>query len=167
MIYVIVGKTCSGKTSLRKYFENQGFIGFEASNYAKRAIEENRVSDIYELFNRVSKNKISKMIHNNISKLKSKNIVISGLRTPEEVEYIKKLYDTRVIGIYTSDKKCFERFKKGEKNSRTFEWFYKNKICGDYSLGLDIIFRKYVDFFIENNSSPAELNIKLEKIIDS
>jgi len=84
MIYIIVGKSCSGKTSARKYLESNGMKSFEASKYMKSYMEKHNMSP-EELFEKFGKDFVSKLIFKEITKLKRKSqIIISGLRTPEE-----------------------------------------------------------------------------------
>lgn len=164
MILIIIGKSCSGKTILRKIIENEyGIIGFEASHIVKEYIKNKNMS-LNNLFTNYGKDFVAQHI---IQHSTDKNYVISGFRTVEEIEYIKKYNKVLVITIYSSDRKCFQRSVDRNRNDtqNSFENFYLNKLCADYSLGLAESIRRYSDYFIENSDDISILKNKINKII--
>ena len=168
MIYIIVGKSCSGKTSVKEYFEKQGRICFEASKYMKENINHYGLSP-EELFKKFGKDFVSKLIFKEISELKENNpIVISGLRTPEEIQFFKNKIKTKVLGINVSDKICFQRNidRNREDVENDYENFLKKRIEFNSLIGLSEVFKNHVDFWIENENTIEELHSKLKKILE-
>ncbi len=168
MIYLIVGKSCSGKTSAREYLESKGVKSFEASKYIKSYMKKYNMAP-EELFGKFGKDFVSKLIFKEIKKLKRKaSIVISGLRTPEEIIFFKNNSETKIVGIKASDNICFQRNleRKREDILIKFEEFIKKRIKFNSKIGLTEVFQNYVDVWIENENTFEELKMKLNEILD-
>jgi len=164
MIYIIVGKSCSGKTLMREYLEKKGFKGFEASSFVELAMNKYNLN-LEDLYKKFGKDFVSKQILKQIKMGSKSDIAISGLRTIEELNYFKKNTDVKVIGIYTSDKECFRRTIKRKREDFTNDFFnfFSKKICSDYELGLSKIFG-IVDIWIENDLDDID---KFYKEVDN
>ena len=164
MIYIIVGKSCSGKTLMREYLEKKGFKGFEASSFVELAMNKYNLN-LEDLYKKFGKDFVSKQILKQIKGGSKSDIAISGLRTIEELNYFKKNTDAKVIGIYTSDKECFRRTIKRKREDFTNDFFnfFSKKICSDYELGLSKILG-VVDIWIENDLEDID---KFYKEVDN
>lgn len=156
MVFIIVGKACTGKTTLRQYLENRGFKCFEASEILKKTCIEYSIESPEEVFDKFSKRYVAEEIFKNIKG--SDYAVISGLRTVEEIQYLKSRRNCIVIGLYSSDETCFKRAKTRGRNSdpKEFMDFYSRRICADYALGLAEIMSKYVDILIINEFNDVK-----------
>jgi len=168
MIYIIVGKSCSGKTSAKEYFESKGVISFEASKYMKESIKKHNLSP-EELFHKFGKGFVSKLINNDIKNIgKEELVVISGLRTSEEIKYFKDKIKTKIIGIKASDKTCFKRnIARGREDvERNYNNFIDKRINFNAKIGLSEVFDNLVDIWIENEKSLDELHNKLNEIME-
>ena len=157
MIHIFVGNSCSGKTEAAKYLSKKiNMPHFEASRFMKVIKEKFPDRSIESLCEEFGRDMVaSNMIKDN------PNIdpaAISGFRTSEEIKCIKGLGESLVIGIYASDRLCFIRNKLRNRpdNLRTFEDFYRKKICADYALGLGSIMQNDLDVLIENESSDKK-----------
>jgi dephospho-CoA kinase len=168
MIIIIVGKSCSGKTSAREHLESKGMISFEASKYMKEYINKYNLNP-KELFIKFGKDFVSKLIFQEIKKSEgSKSFVISGLRTVEEIEFLKNKSKVKIIGLNVSDEICFQRNleKNREDVIKEFSDFYSKRIDFNSKLGLDKIFQNYIDFWIDNNGDINNLKSKLDEFIE-
>jgi len=168
MIIIIVGKSCSGKTSAREHLESKGMIGFEASKYMKEYINKYSLSP-EELFIKFGRNFVSKLIFQEIKEAGGDNsFVISGLRTVEEIEFLKNKSKVKIIGINVSDETCFQRNleKNREDMLKKFSDFYSKRIDFNSKLGLNKIFQNYIDFWIDNEGDIENLKSKLDEFIE-
>lgn len=150
MIYLIVGKSCSGKTEAREYLEKQLNIpGFEASSFFHQAAIEHQISIAKDLYAIEGRDFVARRIQSNLQK--EVDALISGFRTPEEIEYMQQFNDCTVVGIYASDVTCFLRSQKRGRtdNYPTFLDFYVKKICDDYALGLAKIIANKLDYIVD------------------
>ncbi len=152
MIYVIVGKPCSGKTTVREYFEKRGLEGYEASRFMRDAKRKHATDSEEALFKMLGRDFVSREIQEQITT--DSDVVVSGFRVPEEIEFMARHNSVETIGVYAPDMKCFQRsLKRGrdKNNLNTFEAFFTKKICPDYSLGLAEIFARMVDHWLYND----------------
>ena len=168
MIFIIVGKSCSGKTSAKEYFESKGLISFEASKYMNESIKKYNLPS-EELFQKFGKCFVSKLIHNEIKNINDDaTIVISGLRTPEEIKFFKDKVKTKIIGIQVSNKTCFERNIERNRGDieNDYNSFIRKRIEFDSKIGLSEVFENFVDTWIENENTIEELHNQLGKILE-
>jgi adenylate kinase family enzyme len=166
VIYCLVGKSCSGKSTVAKYLKNKyNFKLFEVSDFIRQKSLSNPQFSINEIFSKFG----TTFVADEICKLVKKNelIVISGFRSPKEIKKIRKFDKYIVIGIYSEDITCFKRnLKRNRHDSKiTFEKFYKEVICPEYSMGLIDIFRFELDFFLKNTKIKNLFN-SIDKIIN-
>ncbi len=162
MIYIIVGKSCSGKSLAREHFESKGFVGFEASDYMKRSIEKHdlHMSKQYELFGR---DFIAREIYQDIQKGdETSPAVLSGLRTLEGLQYLDSVSRIETIGIRAPDRTRYDRnFLRNRHDANTnFQTFMKKKRekFETYS--------EMVDLWIENNGDLDSFYKRLDIIIN-
>lgn len=163
MIYIVVGQSGSGKTSVRLHLEGKGFQGFEASSYVKKAMKKYEIKSVEELLVQQGRDISARLIHEDMSAVSYKNeIVITGFRVPEEIKYFKSRFETKVIGLYTDPLTSFvriisERRSDRSDNPENFEKFFRQKICNDNLLGLSSIMRDHLDIFLVNEGSLDKL----------
>ncbi len=147
MLIVIVGNSCSGKTTLREELAKLGYVTIEASDYFRKAkkfwtTQSNLPLNIWgmELL------------------LKEKgalldNAIITGIRTNEEVEYLKNHFELIVIALLTNEEKSYERaIIRSREQIGSFKEFLDNVIRVDEEIGLrDLI--SNADKYIQNNEN--------------
>lgn len=156
MIYLLVGYSGSGKTTVASFLKEQGFDIFEASDHFKKIRDELDLETPQQVYNSKSKDIVSKSI---ASKIRGNTpVAISGLRTKEEVNYFKSNYDCKTIWIYAELNKAYERCRERNRSDMppSFQEFLQTKILGDLSLGLGYVLENYVDEFINNSEEFPE-----------
>lgn len=168
-VVITLGNSGSGKSTARKFFQSNGFTGFEASDYSKRIrIRDSRSA--FEYFSQSeNKTKVVEMISKSIDKSKNGKFVISGLRIPEEVFFLKKRYSKIVvIGIYAPELVSYERvaIRKSREKFPDLKSFYFRRLIEDYALGLAEVYHKYCDYIIDNITTESEFIQKLRIIVD-
>ena len=118
MNYIFVGIPASGKSTARKYLaESLGFQGFECSDYVKDTCRELGLKP-GELFRQFGRDFAVRQILDDIT---AEPFVISGCRKPEEIRTMKDHYECKVIAVYASEKRCFQRYltRKRDENQKT------------------------------------------------
>ena len=151
MLVILVGNSCTGKTSLKEELLRQGYCAIEASDYIRRAYELKKV------------NKKEIKLPTNILAMKMildeyreslYHAVLTGVRTPSETEFLQKhLKSVLIVAIRADYKKCYERAqKRGRDHFDSFEEFMKRSIASDLQLGLDKL-SNMADLTITNNGN--------------
>jgi len=155
MNYIFVGKPAAGKSTARKFLVDRfDFQGFECSDYVHAACKEHKTTP-GDLHRRFGKDFVAKQILEHIVETP---FVVSGCRKPEEVKLLKAHYECKVIEVYASDKRCFNRHLDRKKDDiKTFEVFYHDKIMVNYSVGLNQVIMRHSDLMIDNDYDDKEL----------
>lgn len=157
---ILIGKSCAGKTTVLNKFYEAGYKCIEGSTIVREIQNEKGFKNILE---RCGNDIVARKIYKKCGKLDS-NIVISGLRTIAEVEYLKQHYSVFIVALYISDKEAYRRsIYRNREQYDFFQDFYLNKICYDYSLGLADLYRR-ADLFIQVENMSVE---EIYKIIVS
>lgn len=162
MIYVIVGKCCSGKTEAMRYFQKRGLGGVEASRYAAELKRESEVKTMDEVFAKYPMDTIARRI---CADLPNDSLVISGFRTVAELEYVRGMADSMTIAMKSSDHKRLERWMNREGHGKTDEDFW-TKTRSDDELGLSRLMCM-ADIPIENEGDLEELHRQIDSILES
>ncbi len=91
--------------------------------------------------------------------------VVEGLRSPEEVELLKKLTgaDIRILGILLGFRKRLERLKKRKRFENVTEEYLRKRDSREVGYGLGRLI-KSADFRIRNSGDLEDLRRKLEKL---
>jgi dephospho-CoA kinase len=153
MNYIVLGKSCSGKSTVRNYCADKlhTLYSFEASAVIKNAKKQYNTDSMDKLFELHGKNFVAEKL---LTKLNDEHpFIISGFRTIEEIEKIKQEYPVNIISLVVPDEICFQRAISRKRNDAplTFTDFYINKICADYSLGLAKAISKHTDIPLQNS----------------
>ncbi len=164
MIYVLIGKSASGKTTAREYFEANGFIGYEASSFINNAKTRTGIVNSEALLLKLGMDYVAKEISKSLHK--DIDAVISGFRTVQELDCIKQIGSVKTIGIYSADELCLNRYNSRKRDNECLSPidFYK-KLCADYSLGLGKLLSEHVDHWVINDASTEALFTQLDPFI--
>lgn len=175
MIIVVIGKPCTGKTFFREYIKKKDdIISYEASDYIKMAKYKYNISETRLLLNKIGSNYVTKNIYNIITKkkkLESNNIVISGLRTLEEVDFLVKKFGevkVKIILIQANVFLCYLRNIKRNRCDKEMCFFkFINRGRRDVKLGMSKIIKKYNVIKITNNTTKNNFKQNIEKCINN
>lgn len=153
-MFLLIGKSCTGKTTILNRLSKSGYMCFEGSEIVRKVQKEKKYQNIFEIY---GKDIVVKYIHEKYGEL-ANNAIVSGLRTEEEVHYLKQHYSIYIVSLYISDKESYIRnLKRQREQYNSFEDFYLNKLCYDYSLGLANLYRKSNLFIEEENLTINEV----------
>lgn len=149
---ILIGKSCAGKTTVLSKFYEAGYKCLEGSKIVREIQNEKGFKNILE---RCGDDIVARKIYKKCENC-DLNIVISGLRTIAEVEYLKQYYSVLVVALYISDEEAYRRsIDRNREEYDSFQDFYLNKICYDYSLGLAELYRR-ADLFIQVENMSVE-----------
>jgi dephospho-CoA kinase/inosine/xanthosine triphosphate pyrophosphatase family protein len=169
-VIIISGYTGAGKTTSATYFKNKhGYYFLEESDVIKKEafISNFRESNLSNFVNEKVKSNdplyfIKLLIQNN--KVNSNKIVISGVRNPKEIEYLKEIFlNSKLIYI---DAPLELRYLRTKVNGRFFGKY--NKLCRitkqEKLWGMEKI-KKKSDFVIRNIGNIEYLLLQLDRVI--
>ncbi|GAF86333.1 unnamed protein product [marine sediment metagenome] len=169
----ITGMASAGKDTIAKYlkdkydFEWLNFSDILADEAKKKKIEPNKmnlskIGDEYR--KKYGMGGLAIGILKKIEKSKSENFVVTGFRSPEEVDYIRNHVDDFIlIEIRTKPEVRWNRRKKDDPQAE--EEFFERDRRDKELKGLDKVL-EIADEIVENNSSFEELYKKVDKVKD-
>ncbi|HEY1915731.1 MAG TPA: AAA family ATPase [Streptosporangiaceae bacterium] len=163
MISILVGLPGSGKTTIREHLEAQGWVGFEASTYITRAMRLYEAATLDELPAKAGPNIAARMICEELENLQpNQSVVISGFRSPNEINRAKALAEVTVIGLYLSTRMAYDRIKqrRGTRDNLTFTEF-KKRVEADYNLGVADILHHHTDAYVD---TARDIEVIVEEI---
>jgi len=137
MLVLIAGYACTGKSTLRKFFEENGILAVEASSFIAPLREEckkNGVGNIYETY---PKSIGAELIEHRYGEQLDHAVVV-GLRTMEEYLYFKERHHVKLMQLQASLSICYmrSRSRPNREHYDSPESFYEKRIATDNSLGL-------------------------------
>lgn len=163
LLIVLVGNSGSGKTSLREHLQDHGFLGFEAGTYADKICDNSKKSNLDFFMKHKNRVLVAKAIYRDIKAKKAENIVISGLRIPEEIIFLRKRFKNMyVIGLYAPENVCYRRTlnRKNRVHFPDLKTFILERMYEDYAHGLGYVFYRMLDFTIDNEKDDIEIGKK-------
>ena len=162
MLVIIVGNTCTGKTTINQELSRLGYCTIEASTFFKRAIENelagrNRDKLPLDIF-------AMTMIVNEFGDLLNK-AVLTGIRRERELEFLRQnVRESIVVAIKTNYEECYKRALERKRESiPTYEKFINENINNDLKIGLKRLIDT-ADITIINNGKSK--NLFLDNCID-
>lgn len=169
----ITGLASSGKDTVAKYLKDK--YKFEWLNFSDILIEEakkkklkpdkmnlSKIGDEYRKKHGMGGLAIA--ILQKIEKSKSENFVVTGFRSPEEVDYIRNNVDNfDLIEIRTDPNKRWERKKDSDPQNED-EFFERDRRDKEMK-GLGKVI-EMADEVIENDSNFQELYKRIDKLKD-
>ncbi len=152
MLVIVVGTTCSGKTSLRLEFQKRGYFTIEASEQLARCRE--RYLPEYDSLplNIFTASETIKEYGDCLG-----HALLTGLRTVEEFEYYRRFdFNTYLVAIHCDSRECYRRAKSRKREAiGNYEDFMAQRIQPDMDLGLDRLLLK-ADTILENREIPLQ-----------
>lgn len=154
MLVMVVGKACSGKTSLRKEFEKMGYLTVEASEYYRNSAKKNSLGlNIHNLpLNILTASEI-------ISQYgwKLNHSILTGTRTVEEYEcFCRYNYHVYLVALRCENRVCYERAKNRNRETfNSYEEFIEKRIVSDNKLGLGRLMDQ-ADLILDNQGKQVQ-----------
>ncbi|MEO7212068.1 non-canonical purine NTP pyrophosphatase [Mucilaginibacter sp.] len=175
-VFLISGPTCAGKTTLSTYLsEKYNYYHIEASDFMYLSYHERHginsnvnIGDFAEVALKENPSIVVNQIISNITKFKNIPVIVTGFRSPLEVENFKKKYagtlKIKVIYVSASDKTRYKRSLERNRNDaqKTYEKF-KEKDHQQENMGLSKIKEIYKSSIIRNEELIESLFAKFEK----
>jgi dephospho-CoA kinase/inosine/xanthosine triphosphate pyrophosphatase family protein len=174
-VLIVIGKTCSGKTTLgERAQQNAGFRWFEASDIVRAFRDRDTVSPdepIGDFAKRLLADKGQDVVARKILQLvegePNMPVVITGFRTLEELELVKsELPQSSVVLIEASERTRFERYlarARPGSTSRISE--FKSLDEGQWGFGLLRVAEDFADLKILNEGSLSDYHQQLDSVI--
>lgn len=168
--FIISGPSCAGKTTLSTYLQNNyNYYHLEASDFMYLSYYERhgtgstvQIGDFAESALKDNPSIVVDQILNHIKGFKHIPLVITGFRSPVEVEQFKKRYsgglDLKVIYIDADQQVRYDRNLLRNRGDvvKTLTKF-KGKDTQQYNMGLSVILNSYSRNILQNNGSLDEL----------
>ena len=173
-ILAIVGMPGSGKSEAANHFRKLGLPVISFSEIVKKPIESKKLPDTLEVHHNIRQEIRDKygyeamalLSHEKIEEAlkKHKLIVIEGMRSWEEYEYLKKNFSeakVHILALFVDKQKRYQRIKNraSRSNLRGEERDLDEML--QTHMGPTIA---YADYLIKNNFSLEELRHKLDEV---
>lgn len=165
-IFIITGPTCAGKTTIAEYLVNEfNYYHLEASDFMHNTYREHHgtnstilIGDFAERALLVDPGVVVDQINRNIKQHPGIPKVITGLRSPSEIDEFVKKYDKEFpVEIVYVEASFDNRFNRNRKRNRDKINIIKDKFVQldeqQQRMGLGNILSIYRDCVIENNST--------------
>jgi dephospho-CoA kinase len=180
MIIGITGKIGAGKGKIAAFLEKKGFKHLSVRHFLneeilKRNLPQTRDSAIY-VANELRKKSLTYLVEQVLAhtSLQNQNFTIESLRAPAEIEFLKNHgSDFHLIAVDADQKIRYERvsLRRGQFDSISFQKFIEDDVRESSSMdssqpNIEACV-KMADYFIENNNDEAELNKKIERILET
>lgn len=181
IIIGFAGKNCSGKGEAVKYLvEKYNFTASSLSDRIRDEIKRKGEEITRETLQQIAGDLrkefgpqvLAKRTWGKIVSKKIEKAVIDSIRSPEEVEFFKKLPNFYLISIEANPKLRFQRMigrgNRGHTDPKTWEEFVKSEERDDTGDGRNIeACIKMSDFQITNEGTEQELFKSLDKILSN
>lgn len=171
--YIVVGKTCAGKTTFGEHaLQKTDFRFVEASSIIRTFKDEYPEElDSYQLAKNVLKSKgpdiVAKTILELYSTDLSKGSVITGFRTIEELELIKNyIPQAKIVLVESSDKTRFQRYIQRGRGSQENNIDDFNSLDErQWAFGLLRVAEDFADIKITNEGKMEEYLLQIDSVL--
>jgi len=165
MLYLVSGPTCAGKTTLAEYLVRQyGYYHIEASDfmylsyYQKHGVGSSvNIRDFAHQVLQIDPSVVVRQIIDHLQQIGNASIVITGFRSPAEVNVFNALYtgkdNVEVIYIDASFDTRYERYVTRAREGETSEEEFRQENIKQDEMGLKDIGTSFCDDNLFNESS--------------
>jgi len=167
MVYVIVGKKCSGKSTFKDYVKsNFDCVVFETSDYTKIIKETHQVKDMTVVLERFGYDYVMKQIAKKIDPTRLN--VVSGARVSEGIDYLKNRFkDVCVVEIVATDKARYQRNLERNREDMKVGFDEFVTYCNEEDARLNKGRAIKSDVIIENNGTEQDFANKIKRLLDA
>lgn len=178
----LVGPIASGKGTVAKMLAEKGYAAYSLSDRIREEIKERGHEVTRDMLNMVSNELRGKMGADIWAKRTAdmivldnpERIVIDSIRNPEEVNFLKQRFGTKIIGIIGDQKRRYELFKARGTNFAGINSWEEFKQLDDRELIQTGDHKQQVaaclelaDIIIDNSGTVEDLQKKVEDFISS
>ncbi|WP_229121649.1 AAA family ATPase [Halapricum desulfuricans] len=173
LILCIVGPSCAGKTTSAEYIqERRDTDHFEASEFVKSRYSNSTFSGslmefVKTEFDREGKETFARPVCGEISEADESEAIISGFRTKQEVDFIKKKFsDVLVVGLYANSLLRYQRKLRRDNPESEYEYQdFLQKDFIEYNFGIMEMFDSEEDILIVNEGTLDNLYTTIDEQI--
>jgi dephospho-CoA kinase len=176
IILGLVGEIASGKGTVVKYLtKNYTISTHRFSDIMRDILDRLYVAHSRDslqgmsslLRNNYGENILAKVMARDIAEDKNDIIVIDGIRRMEDIEFLRKNQDFRLVFVETSLEKRYERIiKRGEniddRNKTLEEFKFDAQREAELTIGA---LKKYTDVILDNNGTLKDLERQIEEML--
>lgn len=175
-LYLVSGPTCAGKTTLAEYLVHQyGFYHIEASDfmylsyYQKHGVGSSvKIRDFAHSVLQEDPGIVVRQIMSHLQGIGNASIVVTGFRSPEEVDEFKELYtgsdNVEVIYMDAAFDIRFGRYVARARKGVTSEEEFLQENRRQNEMGLEEIGSKFCEDHLFNESTFDDLYILFDEV---
>ena len=172
-IILLTGKKAGGKSIFANICRNLKIPVFEMSDiiFDLMRIQKVKIDSIStgkfaeNLRDKEGKEVVAKKVFEKTKTIKNNLILISGLRSIEELNYFKKYANSILINVDADDKIRFERIqKRGRKSDPVNYNMFLVREISENKLGINKLLPQ-ADVIIKNNKGMEEFERKIKDLI--
>ncbi len=178
----LVGPIASGKGTIVRILKDKGYVAYSLSDRIREEIimrdlpvtrkTLNTVSN--ELRETLGSDILAKRTAEIIEREMAQLVVVDAIRNPAEVNFLKKRFGAKIIGVVADQVKRFDFFIKRGTNTAGIASWEKFKALDDAEMAQQGAYKQQVDgslkladIVIKNNGTIEKLREKVEEIISS
>lgn len=175
MIICITGFPGSGKSDAAKILAANGYKRYELSSVvwdlmSKAAMErtpENVKNFATMIRNKYGREVVAKLLFKKIKSLHNSRIVVVGLRSKSELNYIRKRAKTITIALVAPPKIRFARILKRHRpgDPKTLSQFIKNRDNVELKWGINSVINS-ADYIIANTRTESDLRKEVNEVLE-
>lgn len=175
LVLGVTGMPGAGKATASEIVRKLGFdvvvMGDEIRAEAKRrglsATPENLGKIMLKIRAEEGQGALAKRCIPKIFASKSKRILIDGIRSPEEVEEFRKVFQNfKVIAIHAAPKTRFERLKHRGRSDAPKDWsMFMERDKRELSVGIGEVIAT-ADYMVINDGTKEDLRRNLLKLVE-
>ncbi|MEM4703432.1 MAG: AAA family ATPase [Candidatus Pacearchaeota archaeon] len=173
MIISVIGTIGSGKDTVANFFVKKGFKKIVMSDFLRQIEKHRKIKPTranlrklqLELRKKYGEDILMEMLLSEIVEKNLKNVVVSGLRTPQQIIFAKRKLKSKVIFVDADPKERFIRIRARGRHGdpKTFPEFLHEDALENAMFHVSRN-KKLADFRIDNSKDPRTLEKQLKKI---
>lgn len=176
IIIGLAGEIASGKGTVVRYLiEKHGASAHRFSDIMRDVLNRLYIEHSRETMQKTSsmlrdnfgENIFAKVMARDIVEDKNQIIVVDGVRRIEDIEFLRKDSDFRLVFVETSLEKRYERIiKRGENSDDKNKTFEEFKFDAQREAELTIAgLKEYADKILDNNGTQEDLIKQIEELL--